>query len=80
MWGWNHFKALSVGLIVAAILALVEESGNWPVHLLDAHIVMIPKEGDDETPIGQRPFDLFTSFFTCDGPQSDSVVYNCVGH
>ena len=33
----------------------MEESGNWPVHLLDAHIVMIPKEGDDETPIGQRP-------------------------
>ena len=32
---------------LAAILAVVEESGTWPGHLLDAYFVMIPKEGGD---------------------------------
>ena len=44
--------------MLAAILALVEESGNWPHHLLDAYIVMISEEGGDAITIGQRPLSL----------------------
>ena len=29
----------------------VEESGIWPKHLLDAYIVLIPKEGGDAAPL-----------------------------
>ena len=36
----------------------MEESGIWPDHLLDAYIVMIPKEGGDATPLGQRPLSV----------------------
>ena len=45
--------------LMAAILVLVEESGSWPVHLLDAYIAMIPKEGGDATPFGKRPLSVF---------------------
>ena len=56
-WGWNDFGALSLGWFdgLAEILVLVEESGTLPEHLLDAYIVVIPKEGGNATPIGCCP-------------------------
>ena len=45
---------------MAEILVSVEESGTWPEPLLDAFIVMIPKEGGDATPIGHRPLSVLS--------------------
>ena len=55
-WGWKGLGALSVGWFdgLAEVSVLMEESGMWPEHLRDAHIVIIPKEGGDVTPIGRR--------------------------
>ena len=60
--GWNDFSALSVGWFdgLAAILVLVEESGNWPIHMFDAHTVTIRREGGDAVPIGQIPQNCLT--------------------
>ena len=56
-WGRRKLKALPPlrfdGL--ARILRVVEESGVWPDGLLDAKIAMMPKSGEDATPLGQRP-------------------------
>ena len=42
-----------VGLMTsAAILIVVEASGVWSGHWLDAFLVIIPEEGGDATPIG----------------------------
>ena len=62
-WGWNDFRALSAGWFdgLAAILALVEESGNWPDLLLASKIVMIPKK-KVATPDGQRPLSVFVTY------------------
>ena len=55
-WGWNELKALLLSWFVgfAWILRMVEETGQWPLGLLDAYITMIPMTDEDSTPLGQR--------------------------
>ena len=35
------------------ILRLVEETGIWPDHVLDAYMIMILKDGGNATPLGK---------------------------
>ena len=54
--GWREMKAFPLPWFdrLADFLVVVGELGVWPEGLLDADIAMIPKVGDDATPLVRR--------------------------